>query len=122
VTFSRYFFGLYVMVQVCTWLFTAMIGAVSETSRNMGEILYYLIPIPSVVFVASESVGAISEGYMLIAAIAGVVLCLIVCTVRSRLLFKKMHMILRDLKAEDPEAALRPPTDITIPPTPTTTP
>jgi hypothetical protein len=124
VTFSRYFFGLYVMIQVCTWLFTAMISAVSETTRNMGEILYYLVPIPSVVFVASESAGAISEGYLLVAAIVGVVLCLIVCTVRSRLLFKKMHLILRDLKAENGEAGSAPnaPTDLTSPPTPTTTP
>ena len=124
VTFSRYFFGLYVMIQVCTWLFTAMISAVSETSRNIGEILYYLIPIPSVVFVANASFGAVSEGYMLIASITGVVLCLIVCAVRMRLLFKKMHLILRDLKAEDASNSKAPTdiSDITGPPTPTTAP
>lgn len=124
VTFSRYFFGLYVMVQCCTWLFTAMISAVSETSRNMGEILYYLVPIPSVVFVANQSVGVISEGYMLIAAIAGLVLCLIVCAVRSRLLFKKMHLILGDLKTEEVNSTTvsDASSDISSPPPPTTTP
>ena len=119
VTFSRYFFGLYVMIQVCTWLFTAMIGAVSETSRNIGEILYYLVPIPSVVFVAGSSVGAVSEGYLLVAAVAGVILCLVVCAVRGRLLFRKARLILRELKTEEleSEAAMNASTDSTSSPT-----
>lgn len=106
VTFSPYFFGLYLLIQLCAWLLTAMIGAVSESGGDVGEILYYCVPIPSVILVASDSFGAMSETYLLIASVVGVVLCVFICAMRARLLNQRTRTLIRQIQAE---------TDTTVP-------
>lgn len=100
VTFSRFFFGLYLLVQACLWFLTLMITVVSESSGGLGEVLYYCIPIPSVILVAQQSFGGTSEIFLLIAGTICLGLSILVPLLRARPLFRRMRQMSREISAE----------------------
>ena len=85
----------------------------SESSGGIGEIIYYVVPIPSVILVANTSFGATSEIYLLGASVITLGLSLLIPLLRSRPLFRRMRQLSREISAEgrSTSAAASPPAD-----------
>jgi len=100
VTFSKFYFGLYLLIQICIAVITAMIGAASNIDSPWVDILYYCVPIPSVIAIGREEMNSISDEYFFTAAVVVLALSFLVPFLRGRLLFRKMRQNARDIDDE----------------------
>ena len=100
VTFSKFYFGLYLLIQICLGVVTAMIGAASSIDSHWVNVLYHLVPIPSVLAVGREEMNDISDEYFFVVAVVVLALSLLVPLLRARLLYRKMHRTAREIDRE----------------------
>ncbi|NNE91375.1 MAG: hypothetical protein HKN23_06990 [Verrucomicrobiales bacterium] len=90
VTYSQFYFGLYILIQVCVLAVGWFIGGVAEIGSGLDPLLYMCFPIPFVCFLAA-SISNNDDPYFFIAALAFFVFSLVVPAVRSLPIFKRMR-------------------------------
>ncbi len=102
VTFSKFYFGLYLLIQICLAVVTAMLGAATNIDSPWVKTLYHFVPIPSVIAIGREEMDGISDEYFFTAAVVVLALSFLVPLVRARLLFRKMRHTAREIAHETP--------------------
>lgn len=63
-------FGIYIFIQACLLLLTIMTGALASALSRYDELIYCLVPIPSVLLVALENGGSGSQAKLIYLAAA----------------------------------------------------
>jgi len=100
VTRTKFYFGLYLLIQVCLGVVTAMLGAASNIEDRWVNFLFYGIPVPSVIAIGRSEVNDISDEYFFTAAVVVLALSLLVPLLRAYPLFRKMGRSAREIAHE----------------------
>ena len=105
VTYSQFYFGLYVLIQVCVFAVAFFVSIVASElfGRSLNPLLYMCFPIPFV-NIFSVTWGNNEEPYFLIASLVFLFFSLLVPAIRSGPIFKRMRETfvgIRDGNVED---------------------
>ena len=89
---SKQMFGLYMLIQCCTFVVTLLITFVSDAISNLSDILFFCFPIPAVSLAAlSETAGRNQPMYFLLASSIFTLLSLAIPFWRAWPLYRKMN-------------------------------
>lgn len=98
---SKQMFGLYMLIQCCTFVVTLLISIVSDSISNLKGVLFYYFPIPPVSAAAlTESAGRANPMYFLLASAFFTLLSIAIPLWRAWPLYKQMHAGNRSLTAD----------------------
>ncbi|MFK5923414.1 MAG: hypothetical protein QM496_14650 [Verrucomicrobiota bacterium] len=89
---SNQMFALYILIQCCTVVISFILALVGDTSKSIGDVLFFCLPIPPVSLLAlSDSAGKNHPLYFLLASSIFTLISLAIPLWRARPLYQEMR-------------------------------